>query len=58
MTKTLTLQRPDDFHLHLRDGGILASMVAEKARHFDRALIMPNLVPPVTTNVQAAAYRD
>tara|TARA_B100000886_G_scaffold268419_1_gene192497 strand:- start:24 stop:200 length:177 start_codon:yes stop_codon:yes gene_type:complete len=58
MTKMLTLQRPDDLHLHLRDVAILALMVAETANHFDRALIMPNLVPTVTTSVQAATYRD
>ena len=53
----LTLTRPDDFHLHLRDGAMLAGIAAETARDFARAIIMPNLVPPVVTGVQAAAYR-
>ncbi|PKP84856.1 MAG: dihydroorotase [Alphaproteobacteria bacterium HGW-Alphaproteobacteria-2] len=57
MTDTLTLPRPDDWHLHLRDGAMLAAVVPESARHFARALIMPNLVPPVVTGAQAAAYR-
>lgn len=54
----LTLTRPDDFHLHLRDGAMLSAMAPESARDFARALIMPNLVPPVVTGAQAAAYRD
>ena len=54
----LTLTRPDDFHLHLRDGAMLAAVAPESARDFARALIMPNLVPPVVTGAQAAAYRD
>lgn len=54
----LTLTRPDDFHLHLRDGAMLTAMAPESARDFARALIMPNLVPPVVTGAQAAAYRD
>ena len=58
MSKTLTIRRPDDWHLHLRDGAILPPVLAETARHFSRAIIMPNLVPPVTTGAQAAAYRD
>lgn len=58
MTRTLTLTRPDDFHLHLRDGAMLAGVAPESARHFARAIIMPNLVPPVVTGAQAAAYRD
>ena len=58
MTLSLTLRRPDDWHLHLRDGALLAPMVAESARHFSRAIIMPNLVPPVTTGALAVAYRD
>lgn len=53
----LTLTRPDDFHLHLRDGAMLAAVAPESARHFARALIMPNLVPPVVTGAQAAGYR-
>ena len=58
MTRTLTLIRPDDFHLHLRDGAMLEGIAPETARHFARAIIMPNLVPPVVTGAQAAAYRD
>ena len=57
MTQTLTLRRPDDWHLHLRDGAMLAA-VAPHSAQFGRAIIMPNLVPPVTTGAQAAAYRD
>ncbi len=58
MTQTLTLRRPDDWHLHLRDGAMLSAVAPESARHFGRAIIMPNLVPPVVTGAQAAAYRD
>ncbi len=58
MTRTLTLRRPDDWHLHLRDGAMLAAVLPESARHFARAIVMPNLVPPVVTAAQAAAYRD
>ncbi len=58
MSATLTIRRPDDWHLHLRDGAMLAAVLPESARHFARAIIMPNLVPPVTTGAQAAAYRD
>jgi dihydroorotase len=57
MTQTLSLTRPDDWHLHLRDGAMLAGIAPETARHFARAIIMPNLVPPVVTGAQAAAYR-
>ncbi|MFW2543576.1 dihydroorotase [Primorskyibacter sp. 2E107] len=53
----LTIRRPDDWHLHLRDGAMLAGIAPESARHFGRAIIMPNLVPPVVTSEQAAAYR-
>ncbi len=55
---TLTLRRPDDWHLHLRDGAMLQGIAPESARHFGRAIIMPNLVPPVVTGAQATAYRD
>ncbi|WP_417605511.1 dihydroorotase [Primorskyibacter flagellatus] len=58
MTQTLTIRRPDDWHLHLRDGAMLTAVAPETARHFGRAIIMPNLVPPVVTGAQAAAYRD
>ena len=55
---SLTLARPDDWHLHLRDGAMLRAMLPWTARDFARAIIMPNLVPPVVTGAQAAAYRD
>ncbi|MET4100839.1 dihydroorotase [Roseovarius sp. MBR-78] len=57
MTQSLTIRRPDDWHLHLRDGAMLAAVLPESARHFARAIIMPNLVPPVVTGQDAAAYR-
>ena len=57
-TTTLTLGRPDDFHLHFRDGALLASVVPHTARQFGRALVMPNLKPPLTTVAMAADYRD
>jgi len=55
---TLTLTRPDDWHLHVRDGAALQTVVPHTARQFGRAIIMPNLKPPVTTAAQAVAYRD
>ena len=55
---TLTLTRPDDWHLHLRDGDALAAVVGASARQFARAIVMPNLKPPVTTLAQARAYRE
>ena len=58
MTQSLTITRPDDWHLHLRDGAMLHAVLPETTRHFGRAIIMPNLVPPVVTAAQAAAYRD
>ncbi len=58
MTDTLTIRCPDDWHLHLRDGAILGAVLPQTVRHFARAIIMPNLVPPVTTGADAAAYRD
>lgn len=57
MITSLTLRRPDDMHLHLRDGAMLAAVAPESARDFARAIIMPNLVPPVATMAQAEAYR-
>ena len=54
---TLTITRPDDWHLHLRDGPELASVVPFTARSFARAIVMPNLTPPVTTVEQASRYR-
>ena len=55
---TLTIARPDDWHLHLRDGETLQAVIGASARDFQRALIMPNLVPPVTTAAHAKAYRE
>ncbi len=55
---TLTIRRPDDWHLHLRDGAMLRAVLPETARHFARAIVMPNLVPPVVTGAEAMAYRD
>jgi dihydroorotase len=57
-TDKLTITRPDDWHLHLRDGAVLESVVADTARQFARAIIMPNLKPPVSTTAQALAYRE
>lgn len=54
----LTLTRPDDWHLHVRDGATLRSVLPDSARQFARAIIMPNLKPPVTTTAQAQAYRE
>ncbi len=56
--QTLTLTRPDDWHLHLRDGDGLKSVVGHTAERFHRAIVMPNLQPPVTTTGQALAYRE
>lgn len=58
MTDRLTIRRPDDWHLHFRDGAIMRDVVPYTARQFARAVVMPNLTPPVTTAAQAAAYRD
>src|SRR5690606_11571296 len=55
---TLLLTRPDDWHLHVRDGVAMQAVVPATARQFGRAIIMPNLRPPVTTAEQAVAYRD
>ena len=54
----LTITRPDDWHLHLRDGAAMAAVLPATARQFARAIVMPNLRPPVTTTAQALAYRD
>ena len=56
--QTLTLTRPDDWHLHLRDGAALAAVLPDTARRFARAIVMPNLKPPVTTVALAAVYRE
>ena len=57
-THTLTITRPDDWHLHLRDGAALAAVLPDTAHRFARAIVMPNLKPPVTTVALAAAYRQ
>ncbi len=57
MSDKITLTRPDDWHLHLRDGDVLADIVPHTAARFGRAIVMPNLKPPVTTTVQALDYR-
>jgi len=54
----LSLKRPDDWHLHLRDGAAMASVLADSARRFARAIVMPNLKPPVRTTYQALDYRE
>jgi dihydroorotase len=54
----ITIRRPDDWHLHLRDGAMLAAVLPFTARQFARAIVMPNLVPPVTTVAAARAYRE
>jgi dihydroorotase len=58
VSETLTIRRPDDWHLHLRDGAMLEAVAPYSARQFARAIIMPNLVPPVTTVDSASAYRE
>lgn len=58
MTDTITIRKPDDWHVHLRDGEMLRLVAPYTARQFARAIIMPNLVPPVTTVTAASAYRD
>ncbi len=56
--RSLTIRRPDDWHLHLRDGAMLEGVIGDTSRHFARAIIMPNLVPPVVTTADARAYRE
>lgn len=58
MSATLTITRPDDWHVHLRDGVALAHTVPAMARYFGRAIVMPNLVPPARTTAEAGAYRE
>ena len=58
MVKRFTLIRPDDWHLHLRDGAMMAAALPDTARHFARAIVMPNLQTPITTVDLAQAYRD
>jgi dihydroorotase len=55
---SITLPQPDDWHVHLRDGDLLAAVLADTARHFARAIVMPNLKPPITTAAAAVAYRQ
>lgn len=57
-TNSITIRRPDDWHVHLRDGAMLARVAGHTARQFARAIVMPNLTPPVTTVAAAAGYRD
>src|ERR1700751_4499019 len=56
--EAITIRRPDDFHVHLRDGAMLEAVLPFTAAQFARGVIMPNLVPPVTTVAAAAAYRE
>ena len=58
LPQTITITRPDDWHLHLRDGAVMASVLPHTARQFARAIVMPNLKPPVTTTEQARQYRE
>ena len=58
MSTTLTITRPDDWHVHLRDGAMLAAVLPDTARRFARAIVMPNLKPPIRTTVDALAYRE
>jgi len=58
MVETLTIRRPDDWHVHLRDGEVLKGVLPHTARQFARAIVMPNLSPPVATTAGAAAYRE
>ncbi|AOL24061.1 dihydroorotase [Erythrobacter litoralis] len=58
MTDSLTIRRPDDWHLHFRDGDVMRAVVPYTARQFARAIVMPNLTPPITTTAMAAAYRE
>src|ERR1700752_767778 len=57
-TDRITIRRPDDFHVHLRDGAMLGAVLPFTAMQFARGIIMPNLVPPVTTVAAASAYRQ
>ena len=57
MAETITIRRPDDWHVHLRDGAMMAAVLPHTARQFARAIVMPNLVPPMTDVADALAYR-
>ena len=59
MTARITIRKPDDWHLHVRDGAMLKAVHAvTRRRHFGRAILMPNLIPPVITTKDAIAYRE
>src|SRR5918994_1704649 len=58
MTNRITIRKPDDWHLHVRDGAMLRAVLPFTAKHFGRAILMPNLVPPVRTTQDAIAYRE
>ena len=58
MTTRITIRKPDDWHLHVRDGAMLKASLPFTARHFGRAIIMPNLLPPVVSVKDAEAYRS
>ena len=58
MTQTITIRRPDDWHVHLRDGAVLVGVAPHTARQFARAIVMPNLNPPMIDSARVAAYRD
>jgi len=58
MPTRITIRKPDDWHLHVRDGAMLNAVMPYTARHFGRAILMPNLIPPVTTTQEAIAYRE
>ena len=57
MSTRITIRKPDDWHLHLRDDAMLKAVLPFTAKHFGRAILMPNLVPPVVTTKDAVAYR-
>ena len=58
MTTRITIRKPDDWHLHVRDGEMLKAVLPYTAKHFGRAILMPNLIPPVRTTEDCAAYRE
>jgi dihydroorotase len=58
MTTRITIRKPDDWHLHVRDGAMLKAVLPYTAKHFGRAILMPNLIPPVRTTKDAVAYRE
>src|SRR6266704_1003291 len=58
MPERITIRKPDDWHLHVRDGAMLKAVLPYTAKHFGRAILMPNLIPPVTTTKDAIAYRE